>query len=73
MLERLRVRVLDAVRELDRLREENDALAARVAELETAGGESARVALFDDGDPAALRARVDGFIEALDAYLAADE
>ena len=68
-LERLRARVLDAVRELERLRVENDTLAARVAEMEVeAGREPVALALFD-GDPAALRRQIEGFVEALDALL----
>jgi hypothetical protein len=72
-LERLRTRVLDAVRELERLREENDALAARLADLEAQQGRALPDAFFDGGDPAVLRERVEGFIEALDTYLAQDE
>ncbi len=68
-LERLRARVLDAVREIERLRVENDTLAARVAEMEVeAGREPVAIAPFG-GDPEALRRQIEGFVEALDALL----
>lgn len=72
-LERLRDHIRQAARELERLREENRALHERLTALE------ARPALDPDGtaltfdeDPAKLRARIEGFIEALDAYLAGE-
>ena len=71
-LERLRLRVGDALRELDRLRAENDRLAARVAELETEADRAADAVTIAGEDPEALRAKVEGFIEALDQYLAHD-
>ncbi|HYE59127.1 MAG TPA: hypothetical protein VD948_11505 [Rhodothermales bacterium] len=73
VLERLRVRVLDAVREIERLREENDVLAARLADLEAGSARAVQDAFLEGSDPAVLRERVEGFIEALDLYLAQDE
>ena len=72
-LEKLRDRVEVAARELRRLREENEALAQRLAEMEAnpaAGAEGAFVPL--DEDPELLRRKVSGFIEAIDRYLDRD-
>lgn len=72
-LEKLRDRVEVAARELKRLREENQALAQRLAELEAnplADQENAFVP-FDE-DPELLRRKVSGFIEAIDRYLGQD-
>lgn len=70
-LERLRDRVQAAVHELDRLRKENAALTERIEDLE------ARPALDVDGtllafdeNPDTLREKVEGFIHAIDQYLA---
>lgn len=70
-LERLRDRILTVANEILRLREENAALAERIARLE-ARPES----LFEEGtllhleeDPEALRRKITGFIEAIDQYL----
>lgn len=68
-LERLRARVLDTVRELERLRTENDTLAARVADLEAESGRIPAPAAPFDGDPLALRRQIEGFVAALDALL----
>lgn len=70
MLERLRDRVLDAARELDRLREENRHLTERLAALETEMRERTTLLVPGDETPEALRERIEGFISALDAYLA---
>ena len=71
-LSRLRERVEAAVGEIERLRSENAALAARVAVLQDGlGDESPALALPDAADPDALRARVKGFIDAIDEVLAA--
>ncbi|MGI9175915.1 MAG: hypothetical protein ACR2GR_11415 [Rhodothermales bacterium] len=72
-LEKLRDRVEVAARELERLREENRALAGRLAELEAnplAGQESTFIPL--DEDPELLRRKVSGFISAIDQYLGQD-
>ena len=69
-LEKLRDRVEVAARELERLREENQTLAERLAELEEnplAGQDSTFVPL--DEDPELLRRKVSGFITAIDQYL----
>lgn len=69
-LSRLRERVEAAVREIERLRADNAALAARVGELrEAVGDDSPAPAL--PGDPETLRTRVQGFIDAIDEVLAA--
>ena len=61
-----------AADELRRLREENAALAARLAELESSArmeGRDDETLLLLDEDPEALKRKVDGFIEAIDQYL----
>lgn len=73
-LERLRDRVERAVSEIERLREENVRLAERVRELAEHDalrqqGESAVKIPVIDGDPEALRAKIQGFIGALDRVL----
>ncbi|MEO0556804.1 MAG: hypothetical protein AAF170_01340 [Bacteroidota bacterium] len=65
-LTRLRERVETAAREIERLRAENVALAAQVAE---AGGP----ALPLEGDPEDVRAQIQGFIDAIDRVLEAPE
>lgn len=67
-LERLRARVLDTVREIERLRLENDTLAARLAELDADAARGPSL-LPADGDPEALRRQIEGFVDALDALL----
>ncbi len=70
-LERLRDRVREAARELERLRKENTALATRIRELEARPAVDAEgTLLIFDEDPDVLREKVEGFIEALDKYLA---
>ena len=71
-LARLRERVEAAVREIERLRADNAALAARVGELQGALGDGGPAPALP-GDPDTLRTRVQGFIDAIDAVLAADE
>lgn len=71
-LERLRARTLDAVRELERLRTENELLAQRVFDLEREGGRTPDVILPFAETPEAMRAKMDEFIEALDTFLALD-
>ena len=70
-LERLRDRVKKAARELERLRQENAALAERIRLLEArpAVDLEGTVLAFDE-DPDLLREKVEGFIQAIDTYLA---
>lgn len=71
-LERLRAGVLDAVRELERLRAENEILTQRVLDLEHEGGRTPDVVLPFADTPEAMREKMDEFIGALDAFLALD-
>ena len=67
-LSQLRDRVEAAVREIERLRSENAALAKRLLELQDDA--SAPSFAFGDGeDTEALRARVEGFIGLVDRLL----
>ena len=69
-LERLRDRVRLAAEEIIRLRDENAALAERLAELETeASIQQEGHAIRMDEDPEVLRRKVSEFIEAIDNYL----
>lgn len=70
-LERLRDRVKKAARELERLRTENAALTERLRRLESrpAVDLDGTVLAFDE-DPDVLREKVEGFIQAIDTYLA---
>ena len=70
-LARLRERVEAAVREIERLRADNAALAARVDQLRDAVGDDGLAPVLP-GDPDTLRARVQGFIDAIDEVLAAE-
>ena len=69
-LERLRNRIELVSKELHRLREENASLQREVEELQMRGlgGVDGTPIVFTD-NPAALRAKVEGFIESIDAYL----
>ena len=69
---RLRERVEDAVAEVERLRAQNAALAERVAALQQEMGNEA-LALPGGSDPEALRAKIEGFIAAIDDVLAVSE
>lgn len=70
-LERLRERVKQAVHELDRLRQENAALAQRLQQLEARPDvDFDGTVITVDADPEALREKVEGFIKTIDAYLA---
>lgn len=71
-LARLRERVEAAVREIERLRADNAALAERVGELQGALGDDGPPPVLP-GDPDTLRTRVQGFIDAIDEVLAADQ
>lgn len=72
-LERLRDRVQAAAEELHRLRAENEQLAARIEALESRPhlDVEGTVLAFDE-DPDAIRRKVEGFIDAIDRYLARD-
>jgi predicted nucleic acid-binding Zn-ribbon protein len=69
-LERLRDRVEAAANEIVRLRGENARMAADISELRSslAEAQEAPKLVFDE-DPAELRGKVQGFIEAIDEYL----
>lgn len=70
-LERLRDRVQTAVRELDRLHKENAVLTERIKDLEKRPAIDGVGTLLDfDENPDTLREKVEGFIEAIDQYLA---
>lgn len=61
------------MREIERLRSENAALAKRLIELQE-GAESAPSFSFGEGeDPVALKSRVQGFIDLVDGLLQAGE
>ena len=70
-LARLRERVQTTALEIERLRTENAALAQRVLELQNSRAEAApELALAADGEDAdALKARIEGFIRAIDDIL----
>ena len=70
-LHRLRDRIEAAAAELERLRAENAALAARVAALEAGdgGGGALPFDLSLPGSADELRTRLDGFIAAIDQAL----
>lgn len=73
-LERLRDRVKQVAHELDRLRQENAALAQRIRHLETRPDvDLDGTVLAFDTDPEALREKVEGFIKTIDSYLAREE
>ena len=71
-LERLRDRILLASREMGRLRAENAELRRQVEELKAGGGPVDGTPIVFTESPAALRAKVEGFIEAVDQYLQDD-
>jgi len=69
-LERLKDRVEAAAQEIIRLREENGRLASDISGLRnTVAEHRRRPSVVFDEDPKALRAKVKGFIEAIDQYL----
>ncbi len=75
-LSHLRDRVDAAVREIERLRTENAALAKRLIEIQESGTGTGATPSFSFGegeDPAALRARVQGFLDLVDGLLQAGE
>ncbi|MEM9665710.1 MAG: hypothetical protein AAF970_12290 [Bacteroidota bacterium] len=68
----LRDRIVEAVGEIQRLRAENQALRARLEEMETQQATRGLDALFGDEeapDPERLKGKLDRFIAAIDAYL----
>jgi hypothetical protein len=70
LLRQLRDRVEAAAAEIERLRSENAALAERVAGLREEDDASPSFSFGGGGeDPAALRAKVQGFIDTLDGLL----
>lgn len=70
-LERLRDRISLTARELRRLREENVRLHRQVEELQTRGlGEVEGTPVVFTEDAAALRSKVERFIESIDLHLA---
>ena len=70
----LRDRVEAAAREVERLREENATLTARVAELQAGTmAPNGGIALCGEGDAEKLKAKIQGFIEAIDRVLSTPE
>lgn len=70
-LERLRAHVEQTAQELHRLREENQALARRLEELQTlTPAAGAGTALVFEEPPEDLRQKIRGLIETIDTYLA---
>ena len=70
VLERLRDRIHDVVRELDALRAENVRLGTQIAALRAAAdGTGGDAVLRVEDDPQAVREKIQGFIAALDQYL----
>lgn len=69
VLERLRDRIRDVVREVDSLRAENQRLSQQVATLQQQAGAGDPALLRLDESPEALRSKVEAFIDALDTYL----
>lgn len=72
-LQRLRDRIMKTLEELERLRTSNAELAERIRELEKRPHVDfdGTVLAFDE-DPQQLREKVDGFIRAIDTYIAKD-
>ena len=74
-LSHLRDRVDAAVREIERLRSENAALAKRLIEIQESGTGTGNTPSFSFGegeDTGALKTRVQGFIDAIDDLLTAE-
>lgn len=74
VLERLGVLLTDALRDLNRLREENDLLTRRVSQLEAElGRPSLERFMEEEGiSPDALRQKLDTYIAALNTHLAGE-
>ncbi len=72
-LSHLRDRVEAAVREIERLRSENAALAKRLLELQDHEAAAPSFAFGEGEDPDVLRTRVQGFIALVDDLLQAGD
>lgn len=72
-LSHLRDRVEAAVREIERLRAENATLHARLGDLQDDRAAAPSFAFGEGDDPAALKTRVQGFLDLVDGLLEADE
>ncbi|MEM0961649.1 MAG: hypothetical protein AAGK21_03775 [Bacteroidota bacterium] len=72
-LKHLRDRVDAAVREIERLRAENAALAKRLIELEERAQDGSSFSFSDDEGSEELKARVQGFIRIVDGLLASGD
>jgi predicted RNase H-like nuclease (RuvC/YqgF family) len=69
-MERLRDRVMLVSRELTRLRQENASLHKELESLQSSGlGSFEGTPVVFSDSPAALRSRVEGFIDSIDAFL----
>ena len=71
-LRRLQKQVHRAAQEIDRLRTENRRLKQRVQQLEQRPAVDENEAFVTLDDPDALRTRIEGFIDTIDAYLGDD-
>ena len=69
LLRHLRDRVEAAAREIERLRAENAALAERVSAMQESRDAAPSFSFGGEEDSAALKARIEGFIEAIDGLL----
>lgn len=73
-MRRLYRRVEQAAATIERLRAENERLRRRVDELENQPAFPDAETVFSlDDDPAAMKERINGFIDAIDTYLEAAE
>lgn len=72
VLERLRDRVLDCVREMESLAIQNADLRRRLARIESTD-HAPSIPLSTGEDPAQLRARIESYVATLDAYLSGDD
>ena len=72
VLERLRDRVLDCVREMESLAIQNADLRRRLARIESSH-HAPSIPLASGEDPAQLRTRIESYVATLDAYLSGDD